>query len=249
MLLGCSTSTEDAYVLIESRGYFVVGLDDTFAPMGFRNDDDELVGFDIDLAREVALRLGLEVRFQPIDWDAKILELDAGNIDVIWNGLTITPARMEEIAFSNPYLANRQIVIVRAESGIDTLEDLSGAKVGVQVASAAEEAVLASASASGFDELLRYDDYATARLELDAGLIDAIVIDEVMGRYMIAAVTNDYRVLTEDFGSEEYGIGFRKSDVTFVTKVNEALEALAADGTAASIAVRWFGADVFLPQE
>lgn len=247
--LGCDSAETDSYAALQERGYFIVGLDDTFAPMGFRNGDGDIVGFDVDLAKEVASRLGLEVRFQAIDWDSKILELDSKTIDVIWNGLTITPAREEVIAFSNPYLANRQIVIVKDGSGISTIADLSGKKVGVQISSAAEEAALASDSSGTFSELLQYDDYATALLELNEGLVDAIVIDEIMGLYMIAQSEGGYCVLSEDFGSEEYGIGFRKTDLTFVDQVNAALAAMAEDGTAAEISVLWFGEDIFLPQE
>jgi polar amino acid transport system substrate-binding protein len=242
----CGAGTTDSWTTIEDRGYFVVGLDDTFAPMGFRNESDELVGFDVDLAKEVATRLGLEVRFQPIDWDAKVLELDAKNIDMIWNGLTITEPRKLEMLFSEPYLANRQIVIVRGSSGIATIADLAGKKVGVQISSAAEEAVAANAAASTFQELVKYDNYTTALLELRQGLVDAIVIDEIMGRYMIAQIEDDLVVLADDFGAEEYGIGFRLGDSTFRDRVQEALRAMFEDGTTAEISEAWFGTDVFL---
>jgi len=242
----CGADNTDSWTTIEERGYFVVGLDDTFAPMGFRNEQDELVGFDVDLAKEVASRLGLEVRFQPIDWDAKVLELDAKNIDVIWNGLTITEPRKLEMLFSQPYLANRQVVIVRGSSNIATLSDLSGKKVGVQIASAAEEAVSASAASTTFAQLVKYDNYATALFELRQGLVDAIVIDEIMGRYLIAQIEDDLDVLLEDFGAEEYGIGFRLGDETFRDRVQEALREMFEDGTTAEIAQAWFGADVFL---
>ncbi|OHE41434.1 MAG: hypothetical protein A2Y16_05170 [Tenericutes bacterium GWF2_57_13] len=248
-MLACANAASDTWDTIEARGYFIVGLDDTFAPMGFRDDDGNLVGFDVDLATEVAARLGLEVRFQPIDWNAKILELDAKNIDVIWNGLTITAERREAIAFSSPYLENRQIVITKSGAGIATLTDLAGKKLGVQLGSAAEDAVTASAVSATIDELLKYDDYATALLELESGLVDAIVIDEVMGRYMVAQTSSSFVILEANFGTEEYGIGFRLGDATFVQKVNEALAAMVADGTAGRIASAWFGADVFLRQE
>jgi polar amino acid transport system substrate-binding protein len=242
----CGLDSADSWASIEDRGYFVVGLDDTFAPMGFRNPNSELVGFDVDLAKEVALRLGLEVRFQPIDWDAKVLELNAKNIDVIWNGLTITEPRRSEMLFSLPYLANRQIVIVRGLSGISTLADLSGKKVGVQISSAAEEAVVANTVSSSFAQLVKYDNYTTALLELRQGLVDAIVIDEIMGRYMISQIEDNLWVLTEDFGAEEYGIGFRLGDQTFRDRVQEVLREMFEDGTTAAISQAWFGEDVFL---
>lgn len=242
----CGQNAAESWDTIEERGYFVVGLDDTFAPMGFRDDSDELVGFDVDLAKEVGLRLGLEVRFQPIDWDAKVLELNAKNIDVIWNGLTITEPRRLEMLFSAPYLANRQIVIVNGNSGIASLADLAGKTVGVQISSAAEEAVTANSVSSTFEELLQYDSYATALLELRQGLVDAIVIDEIMGRYMIAQTTDNLLVLEEDFGAEEYGIGFRLGDAEFQAKIQEALQEMFEDGTTSAISEEWFGEDLFL---
>ncbi|MCK7486710.1 MAG: amino acid ABC transporter substrate-binding protein [Bacillus subtilis] len=208
-----------------------------------------LVGFDVDLAIEVALRLGLEVRFQPIDWDAKVLELNSKNIDVIWNGLTITDSRKLEMTFSSPYLANRQIVIVGAGAGIASIADLAGKKVGVQISSASEEAVLANAISGQFDELVKYDTYTTALLELRQGLVDAIVIDEIMGRYMLSQIEDNLVVLEDNFGTEEYGIGFRLIDVTFRDQINAALRAMVADGTAAEISRKWFDEDVFLPIE
>lgn len=242
----CDQTTAESWATIEDRGYFVVGLDDTFAPMGFRNQDNELVGFDVDLAKEVALRLGLEVRFQPIDWDAKVLELNAKNIDVIWNGLTITEPRRLEMLFSEPYLANRQVVIVRGSSALSSLADLAGKNVGVQISSAAEEAVTANAVSSSFAQLVKYDNYTTALLELRQGLVDAIVIDEIMGRYMISQIEDNLVVLSEDFGAEEYGIGFRLGDQTFRDRIQEALREMFEDGTTAAISEAWFGEDVFL---
>lgn len=231
---------------IEERGYFIVGLDDTFAPMGFRDDSNEIVGFDVDLAKEVASRLGLEVQFQPIDWDSKVLELNSGAIDMIWNGLTITPAREEEMLFSNPYLANRQIIITLNSSTIDTISDLAGKKVGVQISSASEEAVNANAIVDSLDELVQYDTYTQALLDLKNGTIDAIVIDEIMGRYMLTQVEDTYKVASEDFGEEEYGIGFRLEDTELRDLVNQTLNEMVADGTAAQISIAWFGEDIFL---
>ena len=119
---------DDSLSFIQDKGTFVLGLDDSFPPMGFRDSDGEIAGFDIDLAAEVCKRMGVELVLQPIDWDSKILDLNSGDIDVIWNGLTITDERKEKISFSKPYLANRQIVIVKAGSGINRKADLAGRK-------------------------------------------------------------------------------------------------------------------------
>ncbi len=246
-LTACSTeSTVNTWADVEDQGYFVVGLDDTFAPMGFRDNNGNLVGFDVDLAKEVASRLGVEVRFQPIDWDSKVLELNAGTIDMIWNGLTITDSRLEEMSFSNPYLSNSQMIMVKAGSTIDTLNDLTNLTVGVQLSSAAQDAVESSAIYDDLGNVIKYDNYNQALLELQNGTIDAVVIDEIMGRYIISQNEGLYDVATENFGEEEYGIGFRLTSTDLRDKFNEVLEDMIADGTAAQISTNWFDEDIFL---
>jgi polar amino acid transport system substrate-binding protein len=233
---------------IVDRGYVTVGLDDTFAPMGFRNQANEIVGFDVDLAKLVFAELEIEVRFQPIDWAAKVLELDAGNIDMIWNGLTITEPRRLEMLFSDPYIANRQIVMAKAGTTFDTIADLAGKKVGAQLGSASETAVKDNAIYSSLTELVTYDTFNLALTDLNAGTIDAVVVDEIYGRYVIAQTPNTYRVLTEDFGDEVYGIGFRLENNTIRDIVNNTLFDLIESGEALAIATTWFAEDVFLPR-
>jgi polar amino acid transport system substrate-binding protein len=246
VLIGCQNDMVNTWEDIEERGYFIVGLDDTFAPMGFRDNDGELVGFDVDLAKEVSQRLGVEVRFQPIDWDAKVLELNGGSIDMIWNGLTITDARKEEMLFSNPYIANTQMIMVKAGSDIDVMSDLAGKRVGVQVSSAAEEAVLANEVSDDFSELLKYDTYNLALLELENGTIDAVVVDEIMGRYIISQNPGVYQAATDNFGEEEYGVGFRLESSDIRDTINDVLAEMIEDGTAGEISIRWFDEDIFL---
>lgn len=113
---------------------FVVGLDDSFPPMGFRDEKNEIVGFDVDLAKEVGKRMGMEVVLQQINWDTKELELDSGNIDVIWNGLTMTDERVKVMDFTDPYLENDQVIVVKKDSDIKVKADLAGKNVGVQKA-------------------------------------------------------------------------------------------------------------------
>lgn len=243
-----TTSAEDEslqYIL--DKGELVLGLDDSFPPMGFRDDNGEIVGFDIDLAREVCARLGVELRLQPIDWDAKILDLNSRDIDVIWNGLTITPERQEKITFSKPYIANRQIVIVQADSGIDTKADLDGAVVGIQLGSSAEDAVNSDpATLESFAELAKYQDNVQALLDLEIGRIDAVVVDEILGRYYISKKPGVFAVASDYFAEEEYGIGFRKGERALVAAVDQAVDDMVGDGTAADISAKWFGEDVLL---
>lgn len=245
-LSACGSEMPQTWEDIESRGYMIVGLDDTFAPMGFRDNDGNLVGFDVDLAKEVGRRLGVEVRFQPIDWDAKVLELNAGTIDMIWNGLTITESRLEEMSFSNAYLANTQMIMVKAGSDITTMDDLIGSTLGVQISSAAEDAVNASAIVDDLGELVKFDTYNAALLELQNGTVDAVVIDEIMGRYIMSQNSGVYAALEDNFGEEEYGIGFRLESANLRDKINEVLAEMVADGTAAQISENWFDEDIFL---
>ncbi|MFA9441576.1 amino acid ABC transporter substrate-binding protein [Uliginosibacterium sp. sgz301328] len=223
----------------------VVGLDDNFPPMGFRDEKNELVGFDIDLAREAAKHLGVEVEFKPIDWNAKEAELNGKRVDVLWNGLTITEQRKQNIGFSKPYLENHQIIVVRAGSPIKTKADLAGKVVGVQEGSSAVEAVEKDdATLKSLKEFKKFGDNVTALLDLTAGRLDAIVVDEVVGRYYTAKKPGDYIVLDDNFGTEEYGVGVRKEDTALLGKLDEAMDKMKQDGSAAKISTTWFGKDV-----
>ena len=223
----------------------VVGLDDNFPPMGFRDESNALVGFDIDLAREAGKRLGVEVRFKPIDWNAKEAELNGKRVDVLWNGLTITEARKEKILFTTPYLENRQIVVVREASPIRTKADLAGKVVGVQEGSSAIEAVERdAATAKSLKELKKFGDNVTALMDLGTERLDALVVDEVVGRYYTAKKPGEYRVLDENFGTEDYGVGTRKDDGELMARLQKTLDEMKNDGSAAAISTKWFGKDI-----
>jgi ABC-type amino acid transport substrate-binding protein len=170
---------------ILSKGKFIVGLDVGFKPMGFYDDAGNIVGFDIDLAKEIGVRLGVEVVFQPIDWASKEMELNGGKIDAIWNGMSVLPARVEEMNVSKPYLANRMIIIVKDGSGLKAKADLEGKNVGVQKGSSALDAINADEIHSKF-AIVNYEDNPSAFLDLQSGRIDALVVDEVVGRNLIA---------------------------------------------------------------
>ncbi len=223
----------------------VVGLDDNFPPMGFRDEKNELVGFDIDMAREAAKRMGVEVEFKPIDWSAKEAELAGKRVDALWNGLTITEERKEKIAFSAPYMENHQIVVVPAKSEIKTKAELAGKIVGAQEGSSAVDAVKKEdAVFKSLKEFKTFGDNVTALMDLSAGRLEAVVVDEVVGRYYVAKKPDEYAVLDENFGTEEYGVGLRKDDTADLDKLNKALNDMKADGTAAKIATQWFGKDI-----
>ena len=222
----------------------VIGLDDHFPPMGFRDEKNTLVGFDIDLAREAAKRLGMEVEFKPIDWSAKESELNGKRIDALWNGLTITEERKKNIGFTSPYLENRQIVVVGANSAVKTKADLAGKVVGVQDGSSAVDAVQKDPVGGSIKELKKFADNVTALMDLTAGRLDAIVVDEVVGRYYTAKKPGEYVVLEEHFGTEEYGVGTRKDDTELLARLQKAMDEMKKDGAAARISTQWFGKDI-----
>ncbi|PIT31145.1 amino acid ABC transporter substrate-binding protein [Snodgrassella alvi] len=230
----------------ESTGKKVVmGLDDSFPPMGFRNEKNELVGFDIDMAREAAKRAGLNVELKPIDWSAKESELNSKRVDMLWNGLTITPQRQQQLLLSKPYMDNHQIIVVRPDSGINTKADLNGKIVAVQDGSSAVDAVEADQNtAKSFKELKKYADNVTALMDVSAKRVDALVVDEVVGRYYVSKKPNEYKVLGDNFGTEQYAVAFRKDDQALEQKIQGALDSMKADGTSAKIATKWFGKDI-----
>lgn len=230
----------------ESTGQKVVmGLDDSFPPMGFRNEKNELVGFDIDMAREAAKRAGLNVELKPIDWSAKESELNSKRVDMLWNGLTITPQRQQQLLLSKPYMDNHQIIVVRPDSGINTKADLNGKIVAVQDGSSAVDAVEADQNtAKSFKELKKYADNVTALMDVSAKRVDALVVDEVVGRYYVSKKPNEYKVLGDNFGTEQYAVAFRKDDQALEQKIQGALDSMKADGTSAKIATKWFGKDI-----
>ncbi len=183
------TDTGDSSLqYIKDKGKLILGLDVGFDPMGFYDDKGNIVGFDIDLAKEVANRLGVELVLQPISWDAKEMELSGKTIDVIWNGMSVTDKRVEEMNISKPYLSNRMIIIVRDGSDIKTKADLAGKVVACQSGSSALNAIEAEPdTVATFKELVSsYSDNPTAFLDLKSGRVDALVVDEVVGLNLIA---------------------------------------------------------------
>ncbi len=178
-------ATDDSLQKIKDKGQLVLGLDASFPPMGFTDENNEIVGFDIDLAEEVCKRLGVTLVKQPIDWDSKEMELDGGKIDCIWNGMTITDARVEAMFIPKAYVANAQIVIVPKGSDVTTVAGMEGKKVGLQKGSSALEALQGNAVYEKVGEVIEYEDNVTCYLDLKAGRLDAMVVDEIVGRYLI----------------------------------------------------------------
>lgn len=239
-LVGCGskekTNTMDKDTLI-------LGFDDTFVPMGFKGDDGKYTGFDIELAEEISKKIGKKIEYQPIDWTMKESELKNGNIDFIWNGFSITEERKKELDFTKAYLKNKQIIITLKGSDIKTKEDLNGKVVAAQDQSSAVDAI--GDYKDNFKELVTFSTNDEALRDLEAGRCDAVVADEVLSKYYINLKGADnYKVLEDNFGEEEYAVGVRKGDKELVDAWNKAYDQLVKDGTASELSKKWFGDDI-----
>jgi polar amino acid transport system substrate-binding protein len=196
---GKDTSLED----IKKKGQLVLGMDDNFPPMGFRDDNNELVGFDVDLAKEVTKRMGVELKLQAIDWSQKTNELNAGQVDCLWNGYTITDQRKIETNITDPYMANHQVLVVMKDSEYQTMADLAGAKLVLQAESSAVDALDANAEfKSSLAEVIELKDNVTAFLDLKSGSSDVLLIDEIVASYYIDKQDDSFRILEEYLAEE-----------------------------------------------
>ena len=240
------TTAEAADEAGELGGTFTVGFDQDFPPMGFVGDDGEYTGFDLELAKEVADRLGLEFVPQPIAWDAKDMELSSGTIDCIWNGFTMN-GREDAYTWSEPYMDNSQVVVVKKDSGINTLADLAGKVVEVQKESAAETALNDEEHAdlmASFAQLLSVGEYNTAFMDLESGAVDAVAIDIGVAQFQIEGKEDQYQILDETISSEQYAVGFFLGNTALRDEVQSTLLEMVEDGTFAEISNQYFGYDV-----
>ena len=241
-------AADGSWERIEKAGQMVIGLDDAFPPMGFRDDSGKLVGFDIDVAEEAGKRLGIKIVLQPAAWEGVINSLYAKKFDCIWNGMTITAERQQQVAFSKPYLMDGQIAIVRLdEQVIKTHDDLGGKNVGVQAGSPALEAAKALPKAAA--EIKEYDTNPKAFLDLEADRLDSVVVDSVAGRYYMASRPGQFRALPGQITKEPFGVAFRQEDAALLAKIQQTIDAMIVDGTMGTLSRKWFGEDVTNPAE
>jgi len=248
LLVGCQSKGvsegDNSLNNIIEKGKMIVGFTE-YPPMGFK-ENGEVTGFDIDIAKAVGEKLGVDIEFVYIDWDAKVLELGAGNIDMIWNGLTITEDRKKEILFSKPYFNNRIVILTLKDSTINSINDLANKNVGVELQSSGQSALESSNVFGSISEMVKYTTITEAVLDLKAGGIDAIVADEIFARYAVSKDVNSYKIPEDVFNSENYGIGFRLNDIALRDKIDQIIDGLADDGTALEISLKWFGEDLLL---
>lgn len=247
-LSGCARqAAANSWPRIEQSEKVVIGLDDTFVPMGFREKNGQIEGYDIDLARAVFKRYGVHVDFQTIDWSMKETELKNQTIDLIWNGYTKTPERAKKVGFSAPYLVNHQVLVTKANQNITSAAKMRGKTLGVQTGSSG------ASDLDGSPQLLKryiknqspvlYDTFNNGLIDLNAGRIQGLLMDEIYARYYIAHEPNpeSYRVVSVNFPSEHFAVGMRKSDKVLKSKIDAAFEALEKDGTMAKLQKKWFG--------
>lgn len=239
-----TNTTQNSLEKITNKGTLILGLDDSFPPMGFRNENNEIVGFDIDLAKEVCKRLNVELIIQPISWNAKEQELNSYNIDCIWNGMSITKEREEAMMLSDSYMKNQMVFITKQDSKLQTLEDLKDKKIGVQSGSSAEQILEESEIYKTLNQTVAYADNITAFMDLETNQIDAVFVDEVLANYYITTNNKNYKAIEGSLAEEQYAIGFRKQDNELCSKINEILKEIQKDGTLESISKKWFGKDI-----
>lgn len=243
-LAGCGSNSAQK----EESKKIVVGLDDSFPPMGFKDEKNEIVGFDIDLAKEVAKRLGREVEFKAIDWNSKEAELKSGRVDILWNGLDITDKRKENMLFSEPYMDNRQIVFVAKNGKVAVAgeADLAGKAIGTQSGGTTEEYFENKPELkASMKEVKYYPDYINAFMDLENGRLDAVVGDEIIGRYYISKHPDEIQAIDTVIGTvSQFGIAFRKDDQKLRDEVQKVFDEMKADGTVAKISEKWFAKDI-----
>ena len=227
-----------------------IGLDDSFPPMGFRNDSNEIVGFDIDLAKAVGNEIGMEVKFQPISWAEKEQELNSGKIDCIWNGFAYTEERAKIMTLSDVYVKGEMYFILKNGSEIKSQEELKGKKIGVQNGSV-QQADLENSDFGKNIEILEYGDFLTAFMDLDAGGIDAVFCSSITGNYLITSLNKDYITIPSKDISTASGsvIAFKKGNTELKDKVQNAFNKLLNEGKLDEISIRWFGTDMFVRRE
>ncbi|MFW7361818.1 MAG: amino acid ABC transporter substrate-binding protein [Vagococcus fluvialis] len=251
VLAGCGNADEKTKASkwddIKEKNELVIGIDDTFVPMGFRDEKDNIVGFDIDLAKEVTKELGIKAKFQPIDWTLKETELDNGTIDVIWNGYTVTDARKEKVDFTMNYLSNEQVLVSLSDSGIKTFKDMKDKVIGAQEGSSGAD------SFEDKPELLKdfvkdqeailYPTFTEAFLDLEAKRIDGLLIDKVFAEYYISQQKDSkkFAIAPSEFENENFAIGVKKGETELVKQLNDALQKAYKDGSSMKVSEKWFG--------
>lgn len=245
LVAGCGSDKKAADKKAASNK-IIIGLDDNFPPFGFHDEKGDLVGFDIDIAKEAAKRLGKDIEFKSIDWDSKETELKSGKIDAIWSGLSISPERQKNILFTIPYEYGPQILLVRKDSPIQGKADLAGKIVGTQQGSTGLEAIQHEPELmNSFKELKQYSDNVTSFMDLEVGRIDAVVVaNTAAGYFMSKNKDANFRIIDVGYERIPSGVGLRKDDTQLKEELDKVIKEMRDDGTLKKISEKWFGMDV-----
>ena len=257
-LAGCtqlaSNPKVDNWDKYQQQKSITVGFDNTFVPMGFEEKNGNYAGFDIELAKYVSKKLGITVKFQPIDWDMKETELQNGTIDAIWNGYSATDERREKVAFTIPYMQNTQILVVKKTSGIHSVEDMTGKVLGAQNGSSGmldfeEHPEVLKNRVKGGDAD-QYQSVNEAIIDLKNDRIDALLIDRVYADYYLTTegIADEYDTIPSGFESESFAVGVRPADKKLLEALNQAFKELYQEGIFQQISQKWFGEDVATPE-
>lgn len=257
-LAGCtqlaSNPKVDNWDKYQQQKSITVGFDNTFVPMGFEEKNGNYAGFDIELAKYVSKKLGIQVHFQPIDWDMKETELQNGTIDAIWNGYSATDERREKVAFTIPYMQNTQILVVKKTSGIHSVEDMTGKVLGAQNGSSGmldfeEHPEVLKNRVKGGDAD-QYQSVNEAIIDLKNDRIDALLIDRVYADYYLTTegIADEYDTIPSGFESESFAVGVRPADKKLLEALNQAFKELYQEGIFQQISQKWFGEDVATPE-
>lgn len=249
-----SDPKQDNWAKYQKQGSITIGFDNTFVPMGFEEKNGQYAGFDIDLAQAVSEKLGIQIKFQPIDWDMKETELQNGTIDAIWNGYTATDERKEKVAFTIPYMENQQVLVSKKSQNIHSIQDMTDKILGAQAGSSgyldfeAQPDLLKSQVKD--QKANQYQSFNEALIDLKNDRIDALLIDRVYANYYLQSegILNDYNVFSAGFESESFAVGVRPADKTLLAALNQAFISLYKEGKFQEISKKWFGEDVATSQ-
>lgn len=236
--------TDGSLKRVKDAGKLVIGIDETFKPMGYTDENGEIVGFDIDVAKEVCKRIGIELEAKKVNWDAKEDELNAGSIDCVWNGLSISDERKQKMLMSAPYMSNQIVFMVNKDSGITAQSELAEKVVAVQDGSTAQETLVELSVYTSLEDVVVTDTYAEAISKLEQGEVDAVFIDSVVADYEITSAKKSMVTVNDTPFAEDYAIGFKLGSNDLCEKIQDVLKEMKKDGTLKEISEKWFGKDV-----
>ncbi|MBU3112426.1 ABC transporter substrate-binding protein [Clostridium lacusfryxellense] len=245
LFVGCGKKTESSNSLqaVQKAGKLTIGLDDSYPPMEFRDSNDKLVGFDIDLGDAVAKKMGVKSEYITNDFNGMVLALGSSKFNVIISAMSITDDRKKSINFSDSYVMGGQVAIIKqGNTKINKIDDLKGKTVACQLGSTGDTAATAM---KGLKEVKKYDKITDAYQDLSIGRVDAVVLDAQVGQYYVAKKPGEYKVLDEQISQEPIGIGFKKQDKELQVAVQKAIDELKADGTLSKLSQKWFGFDAY----